>query len=119
MTNDPEAIRQDIEQTRRELSEDVDVLADKVNPSSIAHRQTEKVRGVARKVKDSVMGAADSATSQFSDATGKAGSASTSAMDKAKGNPLAVGLIAFGVGLLVASLIPASEGEKQLAQTAK
>lgn len=119
MTNDPEAIRQDIEETRRELGNDVDALADKVSPSSIAHRQTEKVRGVARKVKDSVMGAADSASSQLGDATSKAGSASSSAVDKAKGNPLAIGLIAFGVGLLAASLIPASDKEKQLAQTAK
>ncbi len=38
---------------------------------------------------------------------------------KAEGNPLAVGLIAFGAGLLLASLIPASSNEKDLAATVK
>jgi gas vesicle protein len=38
---------------------------------------------------------------------------------KADGNPLAVGLIAFGAGLLVASLIPASTKEKELASGLK
>ncbi|GHD49128.1 DUF3618 domain-containing protein [Mycetocola manganoxydans] len=137
MTNDPEAIRQDIEETRRNLGYDVDALADKVSPSSIASRQTEKVKGMARKVKDSVMGAAEDATSHVSDAASHVGekvghtgdkvggkmsglgSSSRNAVDKAKGNPIAVGLIAFGVGLLAASLIPASDKEKELAQTAK
>ncbi|MBG6237604.1 gas vesicle protein [Mycetocola sp. CAN_C7] len=126
MTNNPEAIRQDIEATRTNLSYDVDALADKVSPSSIAQRQTDKVKGVARKVRDSVMGAADSASSHVGDAASHVGDAASrlgdgphAAVDKAKGNPVAVGLIAFGVGLLAASLIPASEKEKQLAQTAK
>ncbi|MBC7723237.1 MAG: DUF3618 domain-containing protein [Burkholderiaceae bacterium] len=38
---------------------------------------------------------------------------------QATGNPVAIGLIAFGVGLLAASLVPASEKEKDLAQTLK
>lgn len=130
MTNDPEAIRQDIEETRSNLSYDVDALADKVSPSSIVQRRTAKVKGVARKLKESVMGVAEDAKSHVSDAastvgdkaSGKAsrlGDATHHAADKAKGNPVAVGLIAFGVGLLAASLIPASEKEKELAQTAK
>lgn len=126
MTNDPEAIRQDIERTRRELGNDVDALADKVSPSSIAQRQTEKVKGFGRKVKENVMGVADNATSHLSDATSHVGDAAShvggvpsSVMSKAKGNPVAVGVIAFGVGLLAASLIPASSREKELAQTAK
>ncbi|MET0713593.1 MAG: DUF3618 domain-containing protein [Mycetocola sp.] len=126
MTNDPEAIRQEIEETRSNLSYDVDALADKVSPSSIAQRQTEKVKGMARKVKDSVMGAAEDAKSHVSDAASNVGDKASSvgdvshrAVDKAKGNPIAVGLIAFGAGLLAASLIPASEKEKELAQTAK
>src|SRR5918997_1759584 len=36
-----------------------------------------------------------------------------------QGNPLAAGLIAFGVGWLVSSLMPASEKERQLAQQAE
>jgi gas vesicle protein len=126
MTNNPEEIRQEIEETRRELGNDVDALADKVSPSSIAQRQTEKVKGFGRKIKDNVMGVADNATSHLSDAASHvgdaashAGSMPSSAVSKAKGNPVAVGVIAFGVGLLAASLIPASNREKQLGQTVK
>jgi gas vesicle protein len=36
-----------------------------------------------------------------------------------QGNPLAAGLIAFGVGWLVSSLLPASQKEQQLAQQAE
>jgi gas vesicle protein len=126
MTNDPEAIRQDIEETRTNLSYDVDALADKVSPSSIVQRRTEKVKGMARKVKDSVMGAAEDAKSHVTDAASNVGDKAShlsdgphKAVNKAKGNPVAVGLIAFGAGLLAASLIPASAKEKELAQTAK
>jgi vacuolar-type H+-ATPase subunit H len=36
-----------------------------------------------------------------------------------QGNPMAAGLIAFGVGWLVSSLLPATEKERQLAQQAE
>ncbi|KAI3473682.1 hypothetical protein Pfo_031583 [Paulownia fortunei] len=82
------------------LGSDVDALADKVNPSSIAHRQTDRVKNRFQGVRDSVMGSAHSAGSSVS------GSAS-GATDRAKdGNPLAVGLIAFGAGWLASSLHP-------------
>ena len=48
MSNSPDAIRADIEQTRRELGTDVDALADKVSPSKIIDRQTDKVEGGLR-----------------------------------------------------------------------
>jgi uncharacterized protein YjbJ (UPF0337 family) len=38
---------------------------------------------------------------------------------QAQGNPLGAGLVAFGVGLVLSSLIPASEREKQLAAQAQ
>ena len=58
MSNDnPEAIRADIEQTRRELGQDVDALADKVNPSKAMHRQTSKVTGAFRSARERIMGA--------------------------------------------------------------
>jgi len=119
----PEEIRAEIERTRAGLSYDVDTLADKVDPTSIAHRQTDKVKGRLTTMKESVMGTAHSGTSSVSGAaSGAVDSAEETAhraVGKAKGNPLAVGLIAFGVGALVASLIPASDAEQELAATAK
>ncbi|MDF2554776.1 MAG: hypothetical protein K0R60_671 [Microbacterium sp.] len=130
MSDSPEAIRADIESTRRELGLDVDALADKVTPSKIVHRQTDKVRGALGSVRERVMGAADSAGSSIHGAGSSLRDSGSSAVSgvsdaghrvvaKAEGNPLAVGLIAFGAGLLLSSLIPASTKEKDLAATVK
>ena len=123
MSDDPDAIRADIEATRRNLSGDVDALADKVTPSKIAQRQTRKVKGAFHSISERVMGSADDVRSGVGGAVSDAGSsvadAGRTVVDKAQGNPLAVGLIAFGVGALIASLIPPSTKEQELASAAK
>src|SRR5215216_4439656 len=97
MTNDPDQIRAEIERTRENLSSNVNALADEVNPKNIAHRQVDKV--------SSVGDAASGAPSQV--------------RAKAQGNPLAAGVIAFGVGWLVSSLLPSSAKEQEAAQQLK
>ena len=123
MSTSPDAIRADIEQTRRELGGDVDALADKVTPSKIMDRQTDKIRHGFRSIRDRVMGVADDAGSALSDAGSSAaagvGDVKDKVVAKTEGNPIAVGLIAFGAGLLAASLIPASTKEKQMAAGVK
>lgn len=119
MTDSPDAIRADIERTREELGLDVDALADKVTPSKIAQRQADKVRGVFGSVRERVMGAADDASSSASGLAHGAGDVAHNVKAKAEGAPLAVGLIAFGAGLLISSLIPASRKEKELAESVK
>ena len=119
MSDSPDEIRANIERTRSELGSDVDALADKVNPSKIVDRQVDRVRGAFGSVRERIMGAADDAGSSLSDAALSAGDVKDRVVAKAQGAPLAVGLIAFGVGLVVASLIPASSKEKELADTVK
>jgi len=123
MSNDPEQIRREIERTRLELSDNVNALGDKVNPGSIAKRQVSRVRGAATSVKDAVLGtASDAADSgqQVANTMGDAVSNAPSAVArKAQGSPIAAGLIAFGAGLLVSSLLPASQAEQQAAEKVK
>jgi gas vesicle protein len=119
MSDSPDEIRADIERTREGLGLDVDALADKVSPSKIVDRQMGKVRGAFGSVRDRVMGAADDASSSLSGTGSHVGDVKDRAVAKAEGNPMAVGLIAFGAGLLLASLIPASSREKDLAATVK
>jgi gas vesicle protein len=123
MSQNPDAIRADIEQTRQRLGYDVDAVADKVSPSHIAHRQGEKFRGAVAGMKDRVMGTADDMASGTRHAASDAGAAvdrtEQRVVRKTQGNPLAAGLIAFGAGLLVSSLIPPSEKEREIAQTLK
>src|SRR4051812_3235759 len=144
-TSDPEVIRRQIEDTRRELSYDVDALNEKVNPARVVDRRVTAAKGRMSNIKEKVMGSAQDTTSQAhgmaSNAAGSVQSAASSAADsvqhaassavgavqqapdtivrQAQGNPLAAGLIAFGVGWLVSSLLPASEKERELAQQAE
>ena len=144
-SSDPDVIRRQIEDTRRELSYDVDALNEKVNPARVVDRRMtaakgrltsvrEKVMGTAQDTTSSaqyrtqqaagtVQGAASSAAESVQSAASSAASAVQQAPDtvirQAQGNPLAAGLIAFGVGWLVSSLLPASEKEKQLAEQAE
>lgn len=125
-SNDPDAIRAEIEQTRGSLSYDVDALNEKVNPSRVMDRRVGEAKGKVTGLKDKVFGS----DSPSSTSSGGVGDAANSAKDslqqtpdavkgKTQGNPLAAGLIAFGVGWLVSSLLPTSEKEKELAGQAE
>jgi gas vesicle protein len=120
---DPNVIRSEIERTRLELGEDVDALADKVTPSKIAQRQTDKVKNALGNVKDRVMGSAEDAKEAGRSAVSNVGDSVAEAPRKAanvtRGNPLAVGLIAFGAGWLASAFLPASDPEKRAATKVK
>jgi hypothetical protein len=123
MSNDPEQIRREIERTRSELSDNVNALGDKVNPGSIAKRQVGRVRRAATSVKDAVLGSASDASDTTQRLVGDVGDAvadaPTAVARKAQGSPIAAGLIAFGAGLLVSSMLPASRVEQQAAAKVK
>jgi ElaB/YqjD/DUF883 family membrane-anchored ribosome-binding protein len=123
MSTDPDVIRDDIERTRANLSSDVNALADEVNPKTVVRRKTQKVTGAIGSMKDSVMGSAGEAQDATGHAVHAVGDAASNVPSqvsrRTKGNPLAAGLIAFGVGALVSSLIPASDRERSLASDAK
>lgn len=86
------------------------------------YAQTERTHGLPGagtdpgRVKHTIAGSADSAVK---DAMRTAGAAVQDAPQqlaaKTQGNPLAAGLIAFGAGLLVSSLIPPSKAETDAA----
>ncbi|MBA3525152.1 MAG: DUF3618 domain-containing protein [Geodermatophilaceae bacterium] len=133
-SSDPEVIREQIEQTRRNLSYDVDALNEKANPARVVDRKVSAAKGSVTGLKDKVFGSAqDSTASASSTASSAAGSVQDAASSAAhsvqnapeamqrgtQGNPVAAGLIAFGVGWLVSSLLPTSEKEKQLAAQAE
>lgn len=122
-TNDPDAIRADIEHTRGQLSRDVNALGESVSPSHIAQRQADKVKGRAADLKDRVMGTTSGVGDHAADMAQSVGEAAHDAGDtvqrKARGNPLAAGLIALGAGWLLGSLLPASQKERELSQTIK
>ncbi|MFG1776892.1 DUF3618 domain-containing protein [Micromonospora sp. NPDC049048] len=145
MSTDPDQIRREIEATRSNLSSDVDALAYKVSPARIVDDRKQRARNALQNVRDKVMGTAsdlghstkhgahtvgDHASSAASTVSDKAHSAASTVSDaahraphvirqKSEGNPLAAGLIAFGVGWLASSLIPATRREQQVASQVK
>ena len=130
-SNDPDEIRAEIERTRSDLSDNVNALADSVNPAHVAGRQVDKVKGAVFGVKDKVMGGGvmgggDSGGADGSGAAAKLSSAQSAVTGapaqlgaQARGNPMAAGLIAFGVGLLAGSLLPSSSAEQHAATKVK
>ncbi|GER23108.1 hypothetical protein NCCP1664_16040 [Zafaria cholistanensis] len=130
MSQTPEEIRAEIERTRREVGGDVDALAQKVSPSAAVDRQKTRVRHGLHRLRENVMGAADDVGTSVGDAAHRAGDAAHRAGDAVmhtpeqtvrvtRGNPLAAGLVAFGVGAIVSSLLPPTEKEKEAAALLK
>ncbi len=122
-SNDPDVIRAQIEATRAGLSNDVNELGEKVSPAQIAKRQRDKVVGGVMGVKNHIMGAADNAKGSTGDVVSSVGDAVSGAPGtvarQTKGSPLAAGLIAFGAGMLLSGLIPASRPEAKAAAALK
>ena len=116
--------------TREDLSRDVDALYDRVSPNRIIERRKVAARDRFSSVKNSVMGSAssggsaqgaagsmkDTASSATSAVTGTAQSAVGTIERQTQGAPLAAGMVAFGAGMIISALIPASEKEAQAAQ---
>ncbi|MFB9378046.1 DUF3618 domain-containing protein [Kineococcus gynurae] len=117
MAEEPQQLREDIEDTRDQLAADLDALSDRVSPSSVAHRQVDRARAGVAGVKDRIMGSAhdavDGARGGVASSSDVAGSAVDRARRRTQGNPLAAGVVAFGAGLLLASLFPAADKEKE------
>jgi gas vesicle protein len=126
-SQDPEVLRAEIARTRSDMDATLAEVEDRVSPTRIKERQAEKVRSRWQSARESVMGSAEHAKERVAGGgTGSLGDAAHSAQDAvqrapervqqaATGNPLAAGLIAFGVGALAGSLLPASRPEEQVA----
>ena len=124
MDEEPDRLRQDIENTRVSLTRDVDRLAEKTSPRKVAQRRWTAV-------KDKVMGTSENARQATSETANAAvGTVQDTAQDVAdsmrsapqavaqqtQGNPIAAGVIAFGVGMLAATLIPITDAERRAGQ---
>ena len=141
MGQSAQQVRADIERTREDLGQDLDAIGDKISPRKAVRRRTDRVRSKLTDMKERVMGSAESATSSVSsggssvagsvrdtasDVTSAVGDAASGAVDavrgapdvvktQTEGNPVAVGLIAFGLGALAGTILPSTQTEKSMA----
>ena len=145
MGQSADEVRRDIERTRAQMGSTIDEIGDRVSPRRMMERRTDRVRSSFRGMRESVMGTADYGIHRVSGTAADSGGstmhaigsgaetvgstvsgAASSAIDtltsapqmarrQTAGNPLAAGLIAFGGGVLIASLLPKTGAEQQLA----
>ncbi len=143
MSQNPDEIRRDIERTRAELSDNVNALSDRTDPGNIARSQVDKVKEGAHGLKERVFGSdsdpydsgavgavgdrahgvaqdvGDRAHDLAHDARQAVDDVPRQIKQRTRGNPIAAGLIAAGVGALIGGLIPASRTEQRYAEKVK
>ena len=131
MGQDPDAIRQDIEQTRTEMSETVEAVGYKADVPSRAkdavsdkvENMKAKVSGTATRAKEAVVGTASRAGNTMSDTTSRVGDATPSggqvtqqakrAVGLAQENPLGLAVGAAAVGFLAGLAVPSTRVENE------
>ncbi len=124
MGQESEALRADIEQRRESMSGTIDAIEDKVVPSRIIERRRtavsswvggakERVMGSAHVAGDQASSAASKVSDGFSHAADAVGDAPQQVQRATAGSPLIAGAVAFGVGALVAVLLPETEPEQR------
>jgi len=129
---DPDEIRDDIEQTQRDLSASVDALTAKLSPQRVVQDKVQRARTAMGSMKERVTGGAaqkapadggtavpsvpaaegtvppakGTVSSATSSAARTAGTVTAAARRGIQANPVAAVLIAFGAGWLIAALLP-------------
>lgn len=115
---DPEQLRRDIARTREEMGTTVEAIEDRMSPRRIRERQVTRLRGRWHDAREAVMGSA-SEEHDLRHRASRAGDAVQHAPDRARGttrgNPLAAGMIAFGVGALAGTFLPVTTPEQRAA----
>jgi Protein of unknown function (DUF3618) len=120
MGQDPDAIRQDIEQTRTEMSETVEAVGYKADvPSRAKEAVSDKVENMKSKVSDTATRAKEAvtgATDRAGDATpsrGEVKQAGRRAAGIARENPLGLAIGAAAVGFLAGLAVPSTRVEDE------
>jgi len=131
MGQDPDAIRQDIEQTRAEMSETVEAVGYKADVPSRAKEAVSdkvenvksKVAGTATRAKEAVVGTASRAGDSVSGAASRVGDSTPSGGEVkqkgrqvaglAKENPLGLAIGAAAIGFLAGLAVPSTRVEDE------
>ena len=120
MGQDPDAIRQDIAQTRSDMSETVEAVGYKADvPSRAKEAVSDKMENVKSKVSDTATRAKEAVTgttSRVGDATpsrGEVKQAGRRAAGLAKENPLGLAIGAAAIGFLAGLVVPSTRVEDE------
>jgi len=115
-----EHLRRELSEQRQEIGRDLEAIGDRVSPGRMADRSRERTRRRVTGWRDRVMGSAGQMRTSMSEHVPFGGNGdsngSSGVAERVEGNPLAVGMVAFGFGLVLGSVLPASQKEEELAR---
>ena len=123
-------LRNEAAMQRSRMNETLEAIGDRISPERMVERRKAAIGQRFTNAKDKVMGSpqyVEPMTRRFSDAGQSTASAAQGAAervqhapemiaDQARGNPLVAGLVSFGVGVLVATIMPKTRTEERLVQ---
>jgi hypothetical protein len=132
-------LKQEAQYQRERMGDTLDAIGDRLSPERVVERRKAAVGQRFRSVKEAVMGSpgyvesgvnsgglrgraegtASSATDAVQSATQQVQHAPQAIADQARGNPLAAGLVAFGLGALFATVLPKTKTEQKLVDEAR
>jgi ElaB/YqjD/DUF883 family membrane-anchored ribosome-binding protein len=119
MGQSTEELTREISGTRQDLTQNLNALQDRVSPHAIVERRKAAARDKVRHLRGRVMGTVEGTQEGAGQAAGAvtdtAQQALGTAEERFEGSPLAAGLVAFGAGVVVSALFPATEKEAQAA----
>lgn len=122
MAQTADELAADIVRTRDDMSNTLDAIGDQMGPKQVAKRGTRRAGQWFQSAFDGVMGSFSDVSGHvgqgadgLDDGAGQSRPGSQALAGQTHGNPLAAGIIAFGIGLLVGSLLRATKVEQQAA----
>ena len=122
-----EELRLEAADKRAELSRDLESIGDRMSPARIAERRKAMMTQRVSQVKERLMGVGETATTgtrhRMHDASESMHEGvhqmGARTQQMAQGSPLAMGLMAFGAGVVVSSLFPATQTERTMMASAE
>jgi gas vesicle protein len=130
-------LRRNAEIERARMGNTLEAIGDRLSPERVVERRKAAVGQGFKRMREAVMGspeyieptasrlrdqaenAASSAADAARSAADKVQHAPEMVMDQARGNPIAAGLVAFGIGALVATAFPKTRTEQHLVERAR
>jgi hypothetical protein len=127
MGQESEELRVDIERRRESMTGTIDAIEDRVVPGRIIERRRQAARQWVGGVRERVMGPPQTLKHQASSAADRMGEGMSQVTDKISdapaqlqqataGSPLIAGAVAFGIGALIAAVLPETEPERRVIQ---
>jgi gas vesicle protein len=112
-------LRREAETQRSRMGDTLDAIGDRLSPERMVERRKAALGQRFTRVKETVMGSPQYLEPMTNRVTGTVDAvkhAPEAMTQQARGNPIAAGIVAFGAGMLFATVLPKTETERRVAR---